>query len=129
MAGFKFTLDDAKWVQFDSSRIFLGEVVDETNSSSMGVGYARYDAGEANEWTLSYDEALIVLKGSFTVAVGDGEVSAGLGDVLWLEAGTSVVYKANEDAVLVYVSYPMWCSTKGTKANAALLRPVGSSVP
>lgn len=129
MAGFKVTQEDASWVRFDSSRIFLGEVVDESNSTSMGVGYARYDGGESNDWTLTYDEALIVLSGSFSVAFGDGEVSAGPGEIIWIEAGTSVVYKAHEDTVLVYVSYPMWRSTEGTKSNAALLNPLNSPTP
>jgi ethanolamine utilization protein EutQ (cupin superfamily) len=120
------TENEAKWAQFDASKIFLGDIMDETNSKSMGVGYARYDKGESNEWTVTYDEVLVILKGSFTVEFDNDSVTAGPGEIIWLEAGTPVVYKAIEEVRLVYVTYPVWGSTEGTKANAGALRAVSS---
>lgn len=124
MACYKLTENDAKWVQFGEEQIFLGDVRDESNSTSMGVGYARYANGEFNAWTVTYDEVLIILNGSFGVEFDGRSVTAGPGEMIWLEAGTSLVYKANTEVLLVYVSYPVWGATDGSKANADLLRPV-----
>jgi len=124
MACFKLTRDDATWVRFGEAKIFLGDVMDEARSTSMGVGYARYEQGESNAWTVTYDEVLVVLQGSFTVRFGHDAVTAGPGELIWLESGTSVVYQADTDVKLVYVTYPVWGSTEGTKASADVLRPI-----
>jgi ethanolamine utilization protein EutQ (cupin superfamily) len=126
MACVTFTEHEAKWTQFSASKIFLGDIVDETNSQSMGVGYARYDKGESNEWTVTDDEVLVILKGSFTVESDTASVTAGPGEMIWLESGTPVVYKANEAVRLVDVTSPVWGSTEGTQATAGVLRAVRS---
>jgi ethanolamine utilization protein EutQ len=84
MACCKFTEHEAKWAQFSASKIFLGDMVDETNSPSMGVGYARYDKGESNEWTVTSDGVLVILKGSFTVESDTTSVTASPGEMIWL---------------------------------------------
>jgi ethanolamine utilization protein EutQ len=106
-----FTADDVDtWYRRVDRRIFLGDVVDPGNSNSMTVGFARYAPGESNEWVVTYDEALIVTKGAFTVAAEDGrETTARAGEIIFLRAGTAVVYSAeDEGAELVYVTYPHW---------------------
>ena len=105
-----FTIKDpAKWYQHTDRKIFLGAVLDKTNSDSMSVGFARYGKGESNEWTVTYDEVLIVTKGSFTVHSVDGVQTAKAGEVLWLTKGTKVVYQGEEDNTeLVTVTYPHW---------------------
>jgi ethanolamine utilization protein EutQ len=103
------------WYRPGNRRIFLADVVDPGNGESMSVGFARYAPGESNAWTITYDEALIVTKGSFTVAAEDGrETTAGAGEIIFLRKGTAVVYSAkDEGAELVYVTYPHWSQALG----------------
>jgi ethanolamine utilization protein EutQ (cupin superfamily) len=131
MAIVKLTQDDAKWQRFGDHDIFLGDVVDDSRSRTMGVGYARYRAGERNEWTVDYDEALIVISGHFTVDAPDGStsVTAGPGEIIWLDAKTPVVYTAEDAVVLAWVTYPVWSLTEGTKEQADVLQSVDSEAP
>jgi ethanolamine utilization protein EutQ len=124
-------------------RIFLGDVVDPSNSDSMTVGFARYAPGESTEWVVTYDEALIVTKGAFTVIAEDGrETTARPGEIIFLRAGTAVLYSArDEGAELVYVTYPHWTQAldeevvlngKTTSAQAAydeMFRPSEEAPP
>jgi ethanolamine utilization protein EutQ len=106
------------WYRRGDRRIFLGDVLDPSNSESMTVGFARYAPGESNEWVVTYDEALVVTKGSFTVAAEDGrETTARAGEVIFLRNGTSVVYSAKEEgAELVYVTNPHWAQVESAQA-------------
>jgi ethanolamine utilization protein EutQ len=106
-----YTRDDVgTWLQSEDRRIYLGDVLDKSNSDTMGVGFARYAPGEANPWRVTYDEALIITDGSFTVTPTDGPaVTAGPGELIFLKNGTELVYSAGSaGADLVYVSYPAW---------------------
>jgi ethanolamine utilization protein EutQ len=116
-----FTAGDVDtWYRPGDRRIFLSDVLDPSNSESMSVGFARYAPGESNEWVVTYDEALVVTRGSFTVAAEDGrETTARAGEIIFLRKGTAVVYSAkDEGAELVYVTYPHWTHTS---ADAAFL--------
>ena len=120
----KFTPDDvATWYRSGERRIYLSDVVDPSNSPSMSVGFARYAPGESNEWVVTYDEALIVTKGAYTVTSADGiETTARPGEVIFLRAGTPVVYSAKEEgAEVVYVTYPHWMQAQAASEHAALL--------
>jgi ethanolamine utilization protein EutQ len=94
-----FTAQDVDtWYRRGDRKIFLGDVLDPSTSESMSVGYARYAPGESNEWVVTYDEALIVTRGAFTVTSADGvEATARPGEVIFLDAGTPVVYSAKEE--------------------------------
>ncbi|SHN39267.1 cupin [Cryptosporangium aurantiacum] len=96
------------WYRRGEQNIFLADAVDATADAAMTVGFARYGRDESNEWTVSYDEALIITKGRFTVRTAERSLSAGSGEVLYLYAGTPLVYVAEEDTELVYVTYPHW---------------------
>jgi ethanolamine utilization protein EutQ (cupin superfamily) len=55
----KLTADDVEtWYRSGERRLFLADVLDASNSDSMSVGFARYAPGEANDWLVTYDEAL-----------------------------------------------------------------------
>jgi ethanolamine utilization protein EutQ len=112
-----FTPDDVDtWYRPREIQMLLGDVLDPSNSESMSVGFAHYAPGASNEWVVTYDEALIITKGAFTVTSADGvETTAHAGEVIFLRAGTPVVYSAkDEGAEVVYVTYPHW-----TEAHAA----------
>jgi ethanolamine utilization protein EutQ len=110
------------WYQHRDQRLFLADVVDPTVSDTMSVGFARYDAGAANTWTMQYDEALIVTKGAFSVRTAEGEVTARPGEVIFLTAGTELEYRGEADGTeVVYVSYPHWMEATQRSETADLL--------
>jgi ethanolamine utilization protein EutQ (cupin superfamily) len=114
----KFTPEDARWRKIRGAEIYVGDIIGSELSPSMGVGYTRHGAGEANDWTVSYDEVFVCLKGEYSIETADGEkVSARAGEVLWLQANTPITYggAADEDTVVVYITYPTWLDT--TKTN------------
>lgn len=111
------------WYRSGERRIFLSDVVDARNGETMSVGFARYAPGESNEWVVTYDEALVVTRGVFTVTSADGvETTARAGEVIFLRKGTPVVYSADEEgAEVVYVTYPHWLNAQRASAHATLL--------
>jgi ethanolamine utilization protein EutQ len=118
-----FTPNDAQtWYQPAGRRIFLGDVLDETNSDTLGLGFARYAPGQSNEWVVTYDEALIVTKGVYSVTAEDGtKTTAKVGEVIYLTKGTKVVYSAAEETEVVYVTYPTWMDAHRRSEHAHLL--------
>lgn len=105
-----FTSDDADWYQYRVREIFVGDVINSSNSETMSVGFYRNkNKGEKNEWVITYDEALICTKGALTIRSPDGDQTAKAGEVIFLTKGTRVAYEAGEDDTeVVYVSYPHW---------------------
>jgi ethanolamine utilization protein EutQ len=120
----RFTADDVQsWSQAEGRRILLADVVDAGNSDSMSVGFARYAPGESNEWVVTYDEALIVTRGAFSVSSADGrKTTAAAGELIFLDKGTSVTYSAEDSgADVVYVTYPHWIDAQQRSEHAGLL--------
>jgi ethanolamine utilization protein EutQ len=126
----RFTSDDPQvWYQAEGRPIFIADVVDPDNGDTMSVGFARYEKGAENEWTTTYDEALIITSGRFTVRSAEGSQTAGAGEVIYLTAGTELVYQADEDTELVYVTYPHWEQATRNSPHASKLdayEPVGA---
>ncbi|MCE7001299.1 cupin [Kibdelosporangium philippinense] len=119
----RFGIDSAQgWVQRLDQQIFLADVLNQDSGVQMSVGFGRYAKGESNPWKVSYDEVLIVTKGSFTVNGPDGDVTAGVGEVIYLCAGTDLVYSAPEDTEMVYVTYPHWLAATQESAEADRLK-------
>jgi len=118
-----FTSSDAKFYQYADRQIFVGDVLDASNSESMSVGYYRNKTkGEKNEWVVTYDEALIVTKGALTVRSKDGAKTAKAGEIIFLTKGTAIAYEAAEDDTeAVYVSYPHWMDAHVQSEHAHLL--------
>ena len=99
--------DGLRWYRRGDQQLRLADAVDGSSGAAMTVGFARYAAGESNEWVMSYDEALVVTR-AFPVDSGGGSTVAEAGEVIYLSPGTPVVYRAIEDSEVVYVSYPHW---------------------
>jgi ethanolamine utilization protein EutQ len=119
-----FTVEDVDtWYRPGAIKMLLGDVLDSSNSESMGVGFAHYAPGASNEWVVTYDEALIITRGAFTVTSADGvETTARAGEVIFLRAGTPVVYSAKEEgAEVVYVTYPHWMEAHAASEHAPFL--------
>ena len=131
----RFTADGVEtWYRSDDRRIYLSDVVDPANSDTMSVGFARYAPGEENEWVVTYDEALVVTRGTYGVRAADGrETTARAGDVIFLRAGTALTYFAGlAGAEVVYVSYPHWMAAQEASEHAAFLdtfQPAADGLP
>jgi ethanolamine utilization protein EutQ len=65
----KVSSDDPglRWYRRGDQQLRLADAVDGSDGAAMTVGFARYAAGESNEWVMSYDEALVVTRGAFAV--------------------------------------------------------------
>jgi ethanolamine utilization protein EutQ len=101
-------------VVFDESNklpmieVYLKDIVDSSVSESMTSGLAKYAKGVSNEWTLDYDEVIVVLKGVFTIHSEGKSSTLKVGDFFFITRGTSVTYQADEAALVLYVTYPSW---------------------
>ena len=113
--------DDLRWYWRGDQQLRLADAIDSDSEAAMTVGFGRYSAGESNDWVMSYDEALIVTKGSFAVDSGGESTVAGPGEVIYLSPGTPVVYRAIEDTEVVYVSFPHWYEATLRSPHAARL--------
>jgi ethanolamine utilization protein EutQ len=118
-----FTSKDAKYYQYLDREIFVGDVLDSSNSGTMSVGFYRNKRkGEKNEWVVTYDEALVVTKGALTIRFAEGAKTAKAGEVIFLTKGTEIAYEAAEDDTeVVYVSYPHWMDAQQKSEHAHLL--------
>jgi ethanolamine utilization protein EutQ len=118
-----YTNKDAKFFQYLNKEIFVGDVLDPSNSSHMSAGYYRNKRkGEKNEWVVTYDEVLIVAKGALTIRTADGAKTAKAGEIIFLTKGTALAYEAAEDDTeAVYVSYPHWMNAQEHSEHAHLL--------
>jgi ethanolamine utilization protein EutQ len=118
-----FTSKDARYHQYLDREIFVGDVLDSSNSGTMSVGFYRNKRkGDKNEWVVTYDEALIVTKGALTIRFAEGAKTAKAGEVIFLTKGTEIAYEAAEDDTeAVYVSYPHWMDAQQKSEHAHLL--------
>jgi ethanolamine utilization protein EutQ len=112
---------DLRWFRRGSQDLRLADAIDGDAGAAMTVGFARYAAGESNEWVTTYDEALVVTAGTFAVDSAGEATVAGPGEVIYLSPGTPLVYRAISDAEVVYVSYPHWYSATVRSAQAPRL--------
>ncbi|MDF2694169.1 MAG: hypothetical protein K0S65_2552 [Labilithrix sp.] len=110
-----------EWYQPGSTPLFLADVLDETSASPMSVGFALYAAGASNDWTVSYDETLVITKGRFTVIANGRETTARAGEAIFLPKGTPLTYRADEATELVYVTFPHWAEATRKSEHAKAL--------
>jgi ethanolamine utilization protein EutQ len=123
MSAHHLTIEDATtWWQAGDRQIFIADVLDSSNSASMTVGFARYDKGATNEWVVTYDQALVVTKGTFTVHTADRAITAKAGEAIFLTQGTKVLYEGEQDGTeIVYVTFPHWWDVHRESEHAHLL--------
>lgn len=107
-----------EWYQLAGRPIFLADVLDEHGPSPMSAGYALYAKGASNDWTVTYDEVLVVTTGIFSVVVDGVATTARAGEMIFLPRGTKLTYRAEEAAEVIYVSYPHWAQATRASAHA-----------
>ena len=83
----------------------IARLVGPDISKTMGVGIATFD-GCSIEWTVLYDEMIIVIEGRFRLRAGKEVFDAVPGDVIWIPEKTPIVYEGNK-AVVCYALYPV----------------------
>lgn len=101
-----FSIQKAQdWMEW--SGISLADVLneDETPDSKLGaIGFTRAPQGISSNFEFAYDEVLVVIKGKCTVSSQNERVTAQVGEIIYLPAGTPGVFHADEDTELVYVA-------------------------
>src|SRR6266404_4062518 len=61
-------------------------------STTMGVGLAKFDECSI-EWTVLYDEMIVVLEGEFRLRLPDRLIVAAPGDIIWIPEHTPLRYE------------------------------------
>ncbi|WP_276120965.1 ethanolamine utilization protein [Pararhizobium qamdonense] len=89
--------------------IFVGNLVDEKDGGPVTIGYGRYAPGQSLTETMAVHDTMIVLVGRLSVSTGDGTVTAGPGDIVYMPKGEAVtITTEGEGAPTAYVTYPHW---------------------
>ena len=83
----------------------IARLVGPDMSKSMGAGIAIFD-GCSIEWTVLYDEVIVVLEGTFRLVVGKETHSCSPGDVIWIPENTPIKYEGDK-AKVFYALHPV----------------------
>ncbi len=81
-------------------------LVNTSFSEALGAGIGTFEDC-AMEWTVTYDEVLFIMEGTFTLRAGGDAYCAGPGDVLWIPKDTALVYEAGAKATFFYAVCPV----------------------
>ena len=83
----------------------LARLVGPETSKTLGAGLATFD-GCSIDWTVLYDEMIVVIEGTFRLGTPDGEISAKPGDVIWIPENTPISYRG-EKSLVCWALYPV----------------------
>ena len=112
MTLYSYRLSGVQFAESDKvpmTEAYLKDIVDSSSiSESMSGGLAKYAKGASIDWTLDYDEFVIVISGAFTIHSEGKTSTLSGGDFFFITRGTSVTYQADEASLLMYVTYPPW---------------------
>lgn len=90
------------------------QLIGPESSWTIDAGVATYD-GCSIERTVNYDEASVVLEGTFRILTGENYsrvIEAKFGDVIWLTRGTRLKYQGDK-ATVFYARHPVDWRTRG----------------
>ena len=76
----------------------IARLVGPDLSKTMGVGLASFD-GCSIEWTVLYDEMIVVLEGLFRLRAVKEVFEGRPGDVIWIPEKTPIVYEGEKSVV------------------------------
>jgi ethanolamine utilization protein EutQ (cupin superfamily) len=89
--------------------VFAANLVDERHGGPITIGYGRYGPSQGLRETMAVDDVMIVLEGRLSITSGDGERTAGPGDIVYMPKGETVGIRAQEEGALTaYVTWPHW---------------------
>ena len=83
----------------------LKDVITSTDRSPIAAGFMALDRGSFS-WTLAYDEIDIILEGELEIRRTSEVVHGGVGDVIFIPKGSSIVFSTSAKVRFVYVTYP-----------------------
>lgn len=103
-----FDSDDlTDWVTVDEgSRAYVGYVADREQGSPMGIAFSRFGRGGVFDLVFPYDEAAVITKGRVTVESAGSSFTVLPGELLYMPANTSAVFRLEEDTEAVGVHHP-----------------------
>lgn len=107
----KFAMSDAIFERSpgQDADVFAGNVVDQRHGGPITIGYGRYAPNQSLEETLAVHDVMIVLEGGLSVQAGEGILTAGPGEIVYMPKGERVTIRSHEQgAVTAYVTYPHW---------------------
>jgi ethanolamine utilization protein EutQ len=81
-------------------------------SRSMGAGIVTFDECSI-EWTVLYDEVIVVLEGQFRLRVGTDVFDATPGDLIWIPEMTPLRYEGRKAKVCYVLSPVDWRKRHG----------------
>ena len=82
------------------------------DGSKLGAGFGRL-TNASFEWTVQYDEIILVLEGQVSVKTETETLTAGPKDTIWLPAGTRVIYQAQNALTFNAIQPADWAQTNG----------------
>jgi len=83
----------------------IARLIGPDQSTTLGAGLASFD-GCSIEWTVLYDEMIVVLEGLFRLRAGTQVFEGRPGDVIWIPEKTAIVYEG-EKSLVCYALYPV----------------------
>jgi len=106
---------EKSYSNMDSANMKIARIIDEPESSPLGGGFIELK-NEGFEWKVYYDEIICVLEGELTIRYENHDHKAKSGEVLFLQKGVDIEYKAEEYAKFFYAIYPVnWREIEGIK--------------
>ncbi|MEM5328923.1 hypothetical protein VSR34_20345 [Paraburkholderia sp. JHI2823] len=91
----------------------IARLIGPQHSRTMGAGVARFD-NVSIEWTVLYDELIVVLEGVFRLRVADKVFEAMSGEIIWIPENTPLRYEG-EGATVFYALAPVdWKERQAT---------------
>ncbi len=99
-----------------------GNVVATVNaaiSATLGGGIGVFENCNI-PWTVTYDEILYGIEGVLEIHTAEGVHRVGPGDIMWLPAGTELVYVAQAPAKFFFAVAPV---TKSKAGSSTLRHP------
>jgi ethanolamine utilization protein EutQ len=96
----------------------IARLVGASLSSSLGAGVVVYERMTI-DWTLAFDEVVVVLEGAMLVRSGDKVYECRPGDIAWFPANQALTYEVADRVVVFYATYPVASTLqdRGTTAN------------
>ena len=101
------TIDDTRaWFRAGDHDVMVGDVLDLATTPAMRVRFGRYNEGAEHEWIVTYEETVIVTKGTLRVRFEGGDQVVKAGEVIALSKGTRVVCRGEkDDTEVVFVTH------------------------
>ena len=84
----------------------LLDLVTAADGSPMSAGIMTFGRADSFPWSLDYDEIDLVLEGVLTIEIAGRKIEGGVGDVLYIPKGSSIVFGTPNRTRVFYVTYP-----------------------